>query len=168
VLCIEKDKRPDKKLHSWKYELQLNDNRMQRLNTIAISHDGHFNPFKQFLDISFHIIIQSPSPLSKIPFSINFVFAFLVFPHYNLTYMTNLPVTAGLYYLWTTSLCSIFYSPFTSSCSGPNIVAKWLALLLHIQDVPKSNPDPETRCPDWGFSRFFSVPPGKYPDGAST
>jgi hypothetical protein len=31
---------------------------------------------------------------------------------------------------------------------------------------PGSNLDPETGYPDWGFSWYSSIPPGKFPDSA--
>jgi hypothetical protein len=46
----------------------------------------------------------------------------------------------------------------------PNVVVKWLTLMLHIRELPDSNPGPDTGYPDWGFSWFFSVPPGECPD----
>jgi hypothetical protein len=39
-------------------------------------------------------------------------------------------------------------------------VVEWLTLLLHIWEVLGSNV--ETGYPDWGFSWFYSVPPGKF------
>jgi hypothetical protein len=53
--------------------------------------------------------------------------------------------------------------PQTSSLS-PNVVVKWLTLLLHIQEVPGWNLGPETAYLDWSFSYFFSVLPGEFRD----
>jgi hypothetical protein len=41
----------------------------------------------------------------------------------------------------------------------PNV--EWLALLLHILQIPFSNLDPENVYPHWGVSLFRSVPKGK-------
>jgi hypothetical protein len=49
-------------------------------------------------------------------------------------------------------------------CFGPNFVVKWLTFLLHIWEVLGSNLGPETSYPDWTFSYFFSVFPGKCQD----
>jgi hypothetical protein len=46
----------------------------------------------------------------------------------------------------------------------PNVVVEWLALLLRIREVPRSNLGPETGYPNWGFSWFSSVPPGECRD----
>jgi hypothetical protein len=48
-----------------------------------------------------------------------------------------------------------------------NVIVEWLALPLRIREVPGSNLGPETGCPDWGFSRFSSVTPGKCRDSTS-
>jgi hypothetical protein len=46
----------------------------------------------------------------------------------------------------------------------PDVMVEWLALLLRIREVPGSNLGPETDYPDWGFSWFSSVFPGKCRD----
>jgi hypothetical protein len=42
-----------------------------------------------------------------------------------------------------------------------NVVVEWLTLLLRIYENPGSKSQSEDRLPDWGFSWFFSVPPGE-------
>jgi hypothetical protein len=44
----------------------------------------------------------------------------------------------------------------------PNVVVKWLTLLLRTLVVWGSNLCPDTGYSDWGVSWFFSVPPGKF------
>jgi hypothetical protein len=43
----------------------------------------------------------------------------------------------------------------------PNVVVKWLTLVLRIREVPGSNLGQQTGYPDWSFSWFPSVSPGK-------
>jgi hypothetical protein len=47
-----------------------------------------------------------------------------------------------------------------------NVVFEWLTFLLHIREVPGSNLNPETDCPDTSITSFSSVPPSKYRDSA--
>jgi hypothetical protein len=51
-------------------------------------------------------------------------------------------------------------------CVTPNVVAKWLKILLRIREVPSSNVDKETSYRDAGFSWFPSDPPSKCWDTA--
>jgi hypothetical protein len=44
------------------------------------------------------------------------------------------------------------------------VAAEWLASLLHILEVPGSNLGPEPNYPDWEFSLFSCVLPGKFWD----
>jgi hypothetical protein len=45
-----------------------------------------------------------------------------------------------------------------------NIATRLLAFLCHIQKVPGSSLNPVIHYPDWDFSRFSFVPPGKSQD----
>jgi hypothetical protein len=49
-----------------------------------------------------------------------------------------------------------------------NLAATWVAFLLRIRKVPCSNLEPYTGHPDWSFSCFFPVPPGKFRHQATT
>jgi hypothetical protein len=56
----------------------------------------------------------------------------------------------------------IFVLTRTKSLTAkPNVVVEWLAFLFRIREVLGSNIGLETGYPDWGFSWFSSVPPGK-------
>jgi hypothetical protein len=68
--------------------------------------------------------------------------------------------------VYTTNNPQIISVPVTTSSSDilprltPNVVVEWLTLLLRIREVQGSN----LGYPDWGFSWFSSVPPGKFWD----
>jgi hypothetical protein len=49
----------------------------------------------------------------------------------------------------------------TLNVLSPNVIVKWLTLLLRIQEVPGSNLSPDTGYHDWGFLWFSSVTPGE-------
>jgi hypothetical protein len=46
------------------------------------------------------------------------------------------------------------------------VTVEWLGLLFSHSGIPYSNSNPETGCPDWGFSWFSSVIPGKCRDSS--
>jgi hypothetical protein len=51
-------------------------------------------------------------------------------------------------------------------CVLTNVVVEWLAHLLRIQEVSRSNLGPETGYPDWGLSWSSSIPLGNCWDSA--
>jgi hypothetical protein len=61
--------------------------------------------------------------------------------------------------LWVVTPCELAgeYQHF-----GPNVLVDWLTLLPRLREVPNSNLNQDTGCHDWGFTWFFSVPPGEY------
>jgi hypothetical protein len=47
---------------------------------------------------------------------------------------------------------------------APNVVVKWLTLLLRVREISGSNPDPEAGCPAWDVWWFYSVTSGEFWD----
>jgi hypothetical protein len=61
-------------------------------------------------------------------------------------------------------LGSICAYVFSHDVFVPNVVVGCLTLLPYIREVPGSDLSPETGYPDWDFSWFSAVPPGKCRD----